>query len=258
MSCEKDCGFTKAVNEYFATHPVAGIADCPDFIKYAAAAPVKGNVDATVQPCHKARRVRFWGALEHLPVMRGWGLDVDEFDPDTAARGCNPDVIFCHLLPNYSFGDVDQICEAVRRGTHFVTLQNTDRWCDVLAKRLGHTYQGVLNSNAKTGVYFANCPKLFAGFPEGRLDAAAFPFLSTHSCAMYMTGERCLLGLADMQQKKIATAIAQYPYGKGAFTFVGPFVNPNPKEINAPAYKRLLLNLITLLPPTGGKACKSC
>ena len=258
MSCEKDCGFTKAVNEYFATHPVVGIADCPDFIKYAAAAPVKGNVDATVQPCHKSRHVRFWGALEHLPVMRSWGLEVDEFDPDAAARGCNPDVIFCHLLPNYSFGDVDQICEAVRRCTHFVTLQNTDRWCDVLAKRLGHTYQGVLNSNAKTGVYFANCPKLFAGFPEGRLDAAAFPFPSTHSCAMYMTGERCLLGLADMQQKKIATAIAQYPYGKGAFTFVGPFVNPNPKEINAPAYKRLLLNLITLLPPTGVKACKSC
>ena len=133
MSCEKDCGFTKAVNEYFATHPVAGIADCPDFIKYAAATPVKGNVDATVQPCHKSRHVRFWGALEHLPVMRGWGLDVDEFDPDASARGCNPDVIFCHLQPNYSQGDVDQIREAVRRGTHFVTLQNTDRWCDVLA-----------------------------------------------------------------------------------------------------------------------------
>jgi len=258
MSCEKDCGFTKAVNEYFATHPVAGIADCPDFIKYAAATPVKGNVDATVQPCHKSRHVRFWGALEHLPVMRSWGLEVDEFDPDAAARGCNPDVIFCHLQPNYSFGDIDQILEAVRRGTHFVTLQHTDRWCETLAKRLGHTYKGVLNSSAKTSVYFTNCPNLFAGFPAGRLDAAAFPFLSTHSCAMYMTGERCLLGLADMQQKKIATAIAQYPYGKGAFTFVGPFVNPNPKEINAPAYKRLLLNLITLLPPTGGKACKSC
>ena len=75
---------------------------------------------------------------------------------------------------------------------------------------------------------------------------------------MYMTGERCLLGLADMQQKRIASAIAQYRYGKGAFTFVGPFVNPNPNEMNAPAYKRLLLNLISLLPPVGGKTCKAC
>ena len=255
MSNETNCGFAKAVNEYFATHPVKGLADWGDFQKYVASAPVKGAVDATVQPCHKARRVRFWGALEHLPVMRKWGLDVDEFDPNAAARGCVPDVIFCHLLPNYSFGDVDQICEAVRRGTHFVTLQNTDRWCDVLAKRFGHTYQGVLSSNAKAAVYFANCPTLFAGFPEGRLDTAAFRSLSAHACAMYMTGERCLLGLADMQQKKIATAIAQYPYGKGAFTFVGPFVDPRPSEINNPTYKRLLLNLITLLPPVGGAKC---
>ena len=255
MSCEKECGFAKAVDEYFATHPVAGIADCGDFKKYAASAPVGGAVDATVQPCHKARRVRFWGALEHLPVMRKWGLDVDEFDPDAAARGCNPDVIFCHLQPNYSFGDVELILEAVRRGTHFITLQHTDQWCSALAKRLGHTYSGVLNSSAKTGVYFTNCPKLFAGFPGGRLNAAAFPFLSTHACAMYMTGERCLLGLADMQTKKIATSIAQYPYGKGAATFVGPFVNPTEKEMNDPAYKRLLLNLITLLPSVGGKSC---
>ena len=161
MANENQCGFAKAVNEYLATHPVKGLADWGDFQKFAAAPAVKGAVDATVQPCHKARRVRFWGALEHLPLMRSWGLDVDEFDPDAAARGCVPDVIFCHLQPNYSQGDVDQIREAVRRGTHFVTLQNTDRWCDVMAKRLGHTYSGVLNSNAKTGVYFGNCPKLF-------------------------------------------------------------------------------------------------
>lgn len=258
MANENQCGFAKAVNEYLATHCVMGLADWNDFQKYAAAPAVRGAVDATVQPCHKARRVRFWGALEHLPVMRAWGLDVDEFDPEASARGCNPDVIFCHLQPNYSFGDVDQIREAVRRGTHFITLQHTDRWCDVMAKRLGHSYTGVLNSSAKTGVYFGGCPKLFAGFPEGRLDPAAFPFLSTHACAMYMTGERCLLGLADMQQKRIASAIAQYRYGKGAFTFVGPFVNPNPNEMNHPAYKRLLLNLVTLLPPVGGKTCKAC
>ena len=70
---------------------------------------------------------------------------------------------------------------------------------------------------------------------------------------MYMTGERCLLGLADLKNKRICSAIAQYPYGKGAATLVGPFVTPVPKEINEPSYKRLLLNLITLLPPVCGK-----
>ena len=258
MANENKCGFAKAVNEYLATHPVKGLADWGDFQKFAAAPAVKGAVDATVQPCHKARRVRFWGALEHLPVMRSWGLDVDEFDPDAAARGCVPDVIFCHLQPNYSFGDVEQILAAIRRGTHFVTLQSTDKWCDALAKRLGHTYGGVLNvSSAKDAVYFANCPSLLAGFPEGRLDAGAYPILRTHACAVYMTGERCLLGVADMKQKRIASAIAQYPYGKGAATFVCPFASFKKEELNDPAYKRLLLNLITLLPPVGGATCGS-
>ena len=259
MANENQCGFAKAVNEYLATHPVKGLADWGDFQKFAAAPAVKGAVDATVQPCHKARRIRFWGALEHLPLMRSWGLDVDEFDPDAAARGCVPDVIFCHLQPNYSFGDVEQILAVIRRGTHFVTLQSTDKWCAALAKRLGHTYSGVLNvSSAKDAVYFANCPSLLAGFPEGRLDAGAYPILRTHACAVYMTGERCLLGVADTKQKRIASAIAQYPYGKGAATFVCPFASFKKEELNDPAYKRLLLNLITLLPPVGGKTCKAC
>lgn len=255
MGSETNCGFEKAVNEYLATHPVKGLADWGDFQKFAATAPVKGAVDATVYPCHKARRIRFWGALEHLPLMRSWGLDVDEFDPDAAARGCVPDVIICHLEPTYSQGSVEQILGAVRRGTHFITLQNTDLWCKALAKRLGHTYSGVLNVSAKDAVYFANCPRLLAGFPEGRLDAGAYPILRAHACAVYMTGERCLLGIADMKQKRIASAIAQYPYGKGAATFVCPYANKKNEEYNDPAYKRLLLNLISLLPPVGGAKC---
>ena len=256
MGNETNCGFAKAVNEYLATHPVKGLADWGDFQKFAATPAVKGAVDATVQPCHKARRVRFWGALEHLPLMRSWGLDVDEFDPDAAARKCVPDVIICHLQPNYSQGDVEQILGAVRRGTHFITLQCTDKWCETLAKRLGHTYTGVLHvSSVKDAVYFANCPRLFAGFPEGRLDAGAYPILRKHACAVYMTGERCLLGVADMKQKRLASAIAQYPYGKGAATFVCPFADKTNEELNDPAYKRLLLNLISLLPPVGGATC---
>ena len=250
MGNKKSGGFEKAVDEYLATHPLRGLSDWADFQKYAAGPAWRGTVDATVLPCHKAQRVRFWGALEHLTVMRQWGLDVDEFDPDAAARGCYPDVIFCHLQPNYSQGDVEQILDAVRHGTHFVTLQNTDMWSAALAKRLGHTYSGVMNSSPKDAVWIANCPKAFAGFPSGRPDAGSAPYFRTHTCGMYMTGERCLLGLADAKQGRICTAIAQYPYGKGAATLVGPFVNlGNAGEINEPAYKRLLLNLITLLPP---------
>ncbi len=256
MSIEKQCGFSKAVNEYLATHPVKGMADIRDFSKFAATTPVKGAVDATVQPCHKERKVRFWGALEHLEVMRTWGLDVAEFNPDAAAKGCYPDVIFCHLPPNYSFGAVEQILDAVRHGTHFVTIQATDLWSDAIAKRLGHTYKGVLFTPAKDAVYFGGCPKLFAGFPEGRLDPAAFPFLCIKACAVYLTGDDCLLGLADMNKKSVATAVAQYKYGKGAVTFVCPFVDQNnANEINDPAYKRFLLNLITFLPPVGAKSC---
>ena len=249
----KDCGFSKTANEDLATHPVAGVADCGDLKKYASSAAWKGSVDATVQPCHKARRVRFWGALEHMAVMRGWGLDVDEFDPEAASRGCYPDVIFCHLQPNYTFGDVEQMLDAMRHGTHFVTLQATDQWSAALAKRLGHTYGGVMNAAPQDAVWLVNCPKLFEGFPAGRPDAGSAPYFRSHTCGMYMTGERCLLGLADMKQKRICSAIAQYPYGKGAATLVGPFVTPVPKEINEPSYKRLLLNLITLLPPVCGK-----
>ncbi len=254
MNNDKQCAFSKAIDEYLATHPVKGIADSREFWQYAAKPTANGGVDATVQPCHKARRVRFWGALEHLQVMRGWGLDVDEFDPDAAARSAYPDVIFCHLQPNYSQGDVEQILDAVRNGTHFVTLQATDLWSDALAKRLGHTYKGVLSASAKDALYFGNCPKLFEGFPEGRLDPTAIPFMRDHACAVYLTGDNCMLGLANTGSKSIATAVAQYRYGKGAVTLVCPYSGIGIGEINEPAYKRFLLNLITLLPPASAKS----
>ena len=79
MGNETNCGFENTVNEYLATHSVKGLSDWGDFQKFAATAPVKGEVDATVQPCHKARRVRFWGALEHLPLTleSGQTLELD-------------------------------------------------------------------------------------------------------------------------------------------------------------------------------------
>lgn len=243
--------FAAEVEHYLAAHRVAGMETYADFCRLVAQPAAESAVDATVQPCHKARKIRFWGALEHLPLFKSWGLDAAEFDPEAAAHGDYPDVIFCHLDPGYSQGAVDQILDAVRHGTHFVTLQSTDRWCETMARRLGHTYGGVLNVPAKGrgGVFFKNCPKLFAGFPEGRLDEPTFSFFSGR-CGMFMTGEKCLLGAADVHGCRIASAIAQYEYGKGAMTFVGPFVNQNSaKDMNARGYKRLLLNLVDLLPP---------
>ena len=244
--------FADEVERYLATHPVCGMETYADFCRLVAQPAATGAVDATVQPCHKARKIRFWGALEHMPLFKSWGLDVAEFDPDAAAAGDYPDVILCHLSPGYSQGDMDQILDAVRHGTHFVTLQNTDGWSAALAKRLGHTYGGVLTVPEKDrgGVFFKNCPKLFAGFPEGRLDAPVFSFVGKSRHGMFLTGDKCLLGVADTHSGRIATSIAQYAYGKGAVTLVGPCVNPSSaNDMNAPAYKRLLLNLVDLLPP---------
>lgn len=244
--------FAAEVEKYLATHPVDGMETYANFCRLVAQPAAEGAVDATVQPCHKARKIRFWGAMEHLALFKGWGLDAAEFDPEAAANGDYPDVIFCHLAPGYSQGDVEQILDAVRHGTHFVTLQATDRWCAAIAKRLGHTYGGVLNAPEKNrgGVFFKSCPKLFAGFPEGRLDAPLFGFVGKARFGMYLSGDKCLLGVADTHSCRIATSIAQYGYGKGAVTLVGPCVSPHSaKDMNAPAYKRLLLNLVDLLPP---------
>ena len=251
-SADAPRSFAATVEDYLATHPVAGMETYADFCRLVAQPAANGAVDATVQPCHKARKIRFWGALEHMSVFKSWGLDVAEFDPDAADRGDYPDVIFCHLAPGYCQGDVDQILDAVRHGTHFVTLQTTDRWSEVIAKRLGHTYGGVLTAPAmdRGGVFFKNCPKLFAGFPEGRLDAPLFSCVGKSRHGMFLTGETCLLGVADTHTGRIASSIAQYKYGKGAVTLVGPCVNQSSaKDMNAPAYKRLLLNLVDLLPP---------
>ena len=126
----------------------------------------------------------------------------------------------------------------------------------MFAKRFGCNYDGVLTigSDAEGGVFFANCPKLFEGFPEGRLGADVLPFMGGNRHSMYLTGDRCLLGAADMKKRRIATSIAQYAYGKGAITLVGPCA----KDLNKTGadYKRLLLNLITLLPPVCGAACR--
>ncbi len=244
--------FAEEVERYLATHPVAGMETYADFCRLVAQPAAEGTVDATVQPCHKARKIRFWGAFEHLALFKSWGLDVDEFDPDAAARGDYPDVIVCHLSPGYCQGAVDQILDAVRHGTHFVTLQDTDSWSKTLAMRLGHTYGGVLTAPEmnRGGVFFKNCPRLFAGFPEGRLDAPLFSFVGKSRHGMFLTGDKCLLGVADTHTGRIATSIAQYAYGKGAVTLVGPCVSVgSAKDMNNPAYKRLLLNLIDLMPP---------
>lgn len=251
MEKKNQCGFAKDVNEYLAIHEVKGLSDYSDFQKYASAAAAGGEVDATVTPCHKRRIVRFWGGLSHLRLMRKWGLDVDEFDPDAAARGCCPDVIFCETEPYYSVGDVEQILQSVRRGTHFIVLRNTHLWSEAIAKRLGHTFKGILAAkNAGNAVLFQNDPKLFAGFPEGRLDATRFAFLRDRLFGMYMAGDRCLLGVADPSQRRIATAVAQYRYGKGAVTLVGPYAEEGAKS--SPEYKRFILNLIGYLPKVCG------
>ena len=244
--------FAQEVERYLAVHPVEGVGGYGDFCRLVAQPAAEGAVDATVRPCHKARRIRFWGALAHLSMMKEWGLDVDELDFDAADAGDSPDVVFIHLKPGYCQGDVDAMLEVARRGAHVVVLQCTDLWSEALAKRLGHTYGGVLAAPAmeKGGVFLRNCPKLFEGFPEGRLDAPLLGFFGASRFGMFLSGDRCLMGVADTHRCRIATAIAQYAYGKGAFTLVGPCVNPSSaRGMGDIAYKRLLLNLIDLLPP---------
>ena len=63
---------------------------------------------------------------------------------------------------------------------------------------------------------------------------------------MYLTGDRSLMTVADAGQRRIATAIAQYAVGRGAVTLVGPRFYETP---DVPLCKRMLLNLVDLLPP---------
>ena len=244
--------FAEEVENYLAEHPVAGLETYADFCRLVAQPPAQGAVDATVPSCLKERRIRFWGALEHMELFRDMGLDAAEFDPDAAAAGDWPDVVFCFLEPGFSKGDVSMMLAAAARGVHVVVLGYTDKWSEVLAERLGFRYGGLLNAPSanRGGVFFKNCPALFAGFPEGRLDAPAMSFAGKSRYGMFLSGAKCLLGVADTHACRIATAIAQYPRGKGAVTLVGPFASTSSRAaMTSDAHRRLLLNLAALLPP---------
>ena len=241
-------GFADAANRYLASHKVEGVGDA-NALMHVIGAPCgdAAAVDATVEPRHKARKVRCWGP-NMLPFFERWGLDVAEFDPDAAARGDLPDVIFITQAPHYSQDDVDIIFRTAAEGVHVVTLSATDQWSDAIAKRLGFKYGGVLTigSPSAGGAFIPNCPKLMEGFPsKPRLDAE-FGEIGKWLHGMYLTGDKCLMCVADSKQGKIATAVAQYPVGRGAVTLFGPRLYEKP---DVPACKRMLLNLIDLLPP---------
>ncbi len=240
--------FAAEAKRYLATHEVAGVDSFQALLKLIGEPCGEGvAVDATVQPRHKARKVRCWGTMM-LPAFKSWGIDAEEFDPDAAARGDLPDVVFVTQPPNYSQGDVDMMFRAAAEGVHVVTLNSTDRWSAEIAKRLGFSYDGVLTigSPSDGGAIIPCCPKLLEGFPaKPRLDAE-LGAIGKWLHGMYLTGDRCLMCVADAGQGRIATAVAQYPVGRGAVTLFGPRLYETP---NAPVCKRLLLNLIDLLPP---------
>ncbi len=242
--------FATDVEAYLAAHKIAGVESFQRLLKLmgepcGAAAPI----DATVLPKHKARKVRLWG-IPLLPVYKSWGLDVAEFDPEAAAQGDLPDVVVIaiHSGPDYSKGLVDAMFRAAAEGVHVISLCPTDQWSAAIAKRLGFTYGGVLTIGPaeKGGALIPNCPKLFEGFPAKARLNAEFGAIANVQHGMYLTYDTCLMCVADAGKGRIASAIAQYPVGRGAVTLVGPDLIRNP---NDPACKRLLLNLIDLLPP---------
>lgn len=193
----------------------------------------------------QTKKVRVWGTLMLAPFQR-WGLDVAEFDPDAVAQGDIPDVVFVTQAPGYFQHDVEVMYRAAAEGVTFVTLSATDQWSARIARRLGFTYEGVLTVGAAAKndyALFAAEPSLVAGLADGQSLETAFTPLIARAWmhGMYLTGGRCLLGLADLKQGRAATAIAQYPIGRGGFTLVGPRLYENPDE---PVCKRLLLNLI--------------
>lgn len=240
--------FAAEVDRYLAAHQLAGVESAQALLKLIGepcGAPAK--LDTQVLPGHRARKVRCWGPLM-VPYLRSWGLDAAELDPDALARGELPDVIFVTQGPRYSQGDIEMIYRAAAEGVHVVTLSSTNAWSDEMAKRLGFNYGGVLTIGTpeKGGVAVPNCPKLFEGFPaKARLDAE-FGDIANVVHGMYLTGDKCLMCVADAKQGRIATAVAQYAVGRGAITLFGPRLYEKP---NAPVCKRLLLNLIGLLPP---------
>ena len=241
--------FAADVEAYLATHKIAGVESFQGLLK------VMGEpcgeavpVDATVQPKHKAKKVRMWG-IQTLSVYKEWGLDVAEFDPEAAAQGDLPDVVIvAGCAPDYYKGLIDTMFRTAAEGVHVVTLNPTDQWSDAIAKRLGFKYDGVLTIGpaSKGGALIPNCPKLFEGFPAKTRLNAEFGAIAKLQHGMYLTSDKCLMCVADAGKGRIASAIAQYPVGRGAVTLVGPDLVRKP---NDPACKRLLLNLIDLLPP---------
>ena len=185
-----------------------------------------------------------------LPVYKAWGLDVAEFDPEAASQGDLPDVVIItdNGGPGYSKGLVDSMFRTAAEGVHVISLYPTDQWSDAMAKRLGFKYGGVLTigSVEKGGALIPNCPKLFEGFPLKTRLNAEFGAIANLQHGMYLTYDKCLMCVADAGKGKIASAIAQYPVGRGAVTLVGPDLM---RYHDDPACKRLLLNLIDLLPP---------
>jgi hypothetical protein len=242
--------FAVDVGAYLASHDIAGVDSFQGLLRLMGelcgeAAPV----DAAVQPRHKAKKVRLWG-VETLALYRSWGLDVAEFDPEAAAQGDLPDVVIITDRggPDYSKGLVDAMFRTAAEGVHVVSLCPTDKWSAALAKRLGFAYGGVLTIGPveRGGALIPNCPKLFDGFPAKMRLNAEFGAISRLQHGMYLTFDRCLMCVADAGKGRIASAIAQYPVGRGAFTLVGPDLVRHPDD---PACKRLLLNLIDLMPP---------
>ena len=240
--------FASDTARYFAAHDVAGLKTFQDLLRLGVSPEGESAaIDTAVQPCHKAKRIRCWGPMM-VPVFRAWGLDAAEFDPDAFARGELPDVIFITQSPNYAQGDVEMIFRAAAEGVHVVTLSSTDQWSAAIAKRLGFAYDGVLTIGPpdRGGILFPNCPKLVDGLvSKPRLDAA-FKEIGQWLHGMYLTGDRCLMGVADISQGRIATAVAQYPVGRGAVTLFGPRLYEKP---DLPVCKRMLLNLIDLRDP---------
>ena len=242
--------FANDVDAFLAAHKLAGVDSFQGLLGLmgepcgAAAA-----IDAAVQPKHRARKVRLWG-VQLLPVYRAWGLDVAEFDPEAAAHGDLPDVVIIagNTGPDYSKGLVDAMFRAAAEGVHVISLCPTDRWSAAVARRLGFKYDGVLTIGPaeKGGALIPNCPRLFEGFPAKARLNAEFGAIATKQHGMHLTFDKCLMCVADAGKGRIASAIAQYPVGRGAITLVGPDLVRHPDD---PACKRLALNLIDLLPP---------
>ena len=64
--------FESEVGRYLAGHSLSGVKTCED-LKALIAAPCgeAAKIEATVQPCHAAKKVRCWGSMM-LPFFKKW------------------------------------------------------------------------------------------------------------------------------------------------------------------------------------------